>query len=331
MTLSYTNKETVKRDVTKEFVKKEADGEILLAFPTDKNVDGIYELHYQFADKANHITENNYRFTVNRNGSVYEYDHSLQAALNQYFKSPLVDFVITEYNPSPIKNSSVTITVDGVPITDPKWKVEEEQNPDGTDRWCVRRYTISSENFTADGKYKVVLASEDGAENRSEGNPEIVFWRDTTPPEIQLVTGLENEIVNAKEQKIKIRAFDAIGLAAIKVIVTDNNGNETTLYDEYFPDGTSQEITVTLSEGLRQHVKILARDRAWNSVDTDAESFAPHFEFVDRITVSENFFTRWYANPWVFFGSISGGLVFAIGGLAAVLFKKRRKQKDAEN
>lgn len=328
MSLYYTNMETVRQKVTKDYVVKETDGEIQLNFPTDRNVDGIYELHYVFTDMANHITENTYRFTVNRNGSVYEYSDDLLKLLNQYVYAADGNYRITEYNPSPIRNNSITITIDGVPITDPKWTVDDNPGPGSEERWSVHYYTIRNENFGTDGKYKVVLASEDGADNRSEGKPEIIFWKDTTAPEIQLVTGLEDEIVNAKTKEIKIRLFDAIGIAGVQLFVTDNDGKETLLLDESFPEGTTgKEIKATLSEGLRQHVAIRVKDRAQNITDSDAETFAPPFEFAERITVSQNFFTRWYANPWVFFGSIAGGLVIAISGFLVILLAKKRKTK----
>lgn len=326
-----TNMEKVDEDVTKLIVVSEENGVITLRFTEEENIDGIYKLKGTFIDMANHKTDIDLKFTVNRNGSVYEYSSDLLNLLNSYVYSADGQYTITEYNPSPVTARTVTITLDGTPLASPSWTMNDNRE-DGA-QWYRYAYTINPENFQQDGKYRVTVASDDGAENRSEANPDIVFWRDTTHPELPLITGMEESIVNANEQTVKIQVYDTIGIANIKVEVTDNDGNVTVLLNEDLPEGeTSVERSVVLKEGLRQHLRVTVTDRAGNKLDTDAEGFSPPYEFVDKITVSENFFTRWFADPWFFFGSIGGLAALGAGGATGVILVKRKKrEKEAES
>ena len=328
LTLTVTNMERSDVDVTKRFVKGEENGEIRLEFPEDENVDGIYLLTWRFGDKAGHLTEDTMKFTVNRNGSVFEYSKDLLELLNRHVVRADGVYTITEYNPSEVTGRALTVTVDGTPFAEPAW--ESETLRECGNKWYMYEYTVDAKNFENDGQYRVILASEDGAHNRTEATPDILFWVDTTPPELTLVRGMEHSVVNAKEQPVTLDVYDTIGLESLTVTVTDSDG--VTKRHEWIPDEeghTSYSFTIPVKEGLRQHVRVVVTDLAGNYLDTDAEGYVPAFEFVDEITVSENFFLRWYADPWRFYGSLTGiAMIGASSVLLLVLLKKRKRKAN---
>lgn len=332
--LTMTNMDISGQDVTEKFIQKHS--QLLNTDFSGTDIDGIYLLTFSFTDKAGHVTEDSYKFTINRNGSVYEYSEDLLGLINGYVQTVNGVYTITEYNPSPVEKSTVLITLDGEPLDDVKWKTETV-NENG-ENWYKYLHTIEAGNYTKDGRYRTTLTTEDGAENKTEntnsGGPEIIFWLDTTTPEISSITGLENSIINASKQDVRITVYDTIGLADIKVYVSENGGEEKLIVEKSeFAEGEESScfIDMTLQEGLRQHVRIVVTDKAGNTTDSDKDQLNAAIQFVDDITVSKNFFVRWYADPWVFFGSIGGGLTLIAGaiGLILILKKKKKERKDA--
>lgn len=336
VSLTMTNMDIKDMDVTDKFIKRE-DGKLRLNFDGEENNDGIYLLTYSFTDKAGHVTEDTYKFTVNRNGSVYEYSQDLLDLINHYVQKADGVYTITEYNPSPVTKSSIIITCDGEPNESVIWNTKTV-NENGAN-WYQYVHTIDPNNYLRDGKYRTTLSSEDGAENKTEntnsGKPEIIFWVDTTHPEITSVTGMEEAIVNAAKKEIQMSFYDTIGMANIKIYVSENGGSEKLVYekDTFETDKeTTFQTSIVLNEGLRKHVRIVVTDKAGNVIDSDVEGLNSAIKFVEEITVSENFFVRWYANPWVFFGSISGFLALCAGGVGGfLLFKKKKKEKKEDD
>ena len=92
-----------------------------------------------------------------------------------------------------------------------------------------------------------------------------------------------------------------------------------------FEDLSSCSDNFVVNSGLRQDVKLVAEDKAGNVTDTSSESFQPAYEFNDTITVSTNIFVRWFANTWLFVGSLVA-LAAIVGGI--IVFLKRRKGQE---
>ena len=74
----------------------------------------------------------------------------------------------------------------------------------------------------------------------------------------------------------------------------------------------------------------MAEDKAGNVLDTAAETFVPAFAFQPEITVSTNFFIRWYANTLLFWGSIVGIVAVITAGVVTGVAKKRKQQDEEE-
>ena len=86
----------------------------------------------------------------------------------------------------------------------------------------------------------------------------------------------------------------------------------------------------TLSESNdAQTVQIKVTDLAGNITDTASDDFNPGelYVFNDVITVSTNFFVRWYANTALFWGSI-GGVVVVTAAIWILIAAKRKKKSE---
>lgn len=343
------------KDVTADFVKvglneKGGSGSFDIAKKVDN--DGIYVLTVTMTDKAGHSTESHIKFTINRYGSVYEYSDYLTSLIKdggQYIAKNgdaaiTDDLVITEYNADRIVKGSlkIVITRDGETI-DTKFTASPEASDNtaiGSSGWYQYVYTISKENFTEDGVYNITITSEDATGNTSTSVPDnsvaangekildvMTFTVDTTAPEIRNIVGLDKKIVNAQEQDVKYTIVDVGGLQQIEVIV---NGQTADTITDFGDDLNSYAGTFTLSESNEaQTVQLKVTDLAGNVTDTASDDFNPgeRFVFNDVITVSTNFFVRWYANAPLFWGSI-GGAVVVTAGIWLLIVAKRKKNAE---
>jgi len=338
-------------DVTSEYIKtslNDKGGSGTFTFAKETANDGIYVLTATMKDKAGHTTESHVKFTVNRYGSVYEYSDYLVSLIKdggQYIKKNgdaaiTQDIVITEYNADRISADSlkILITRDGEKV-DTEFKsnpVASDTTQIGESGWYQYEYTISKSNFAKDGVYNITLTSKDNTGNESTSVPEnsfdsaskqiadtMKFTVDTTTPEIRNVVNLDKEIVNAQELNVKYTVVDVGGLAKIEVIV---NGKAVDTITDFGDDLNNYTGDFTISESnSAQTVQLKVTDLAGNITDTASDSFNPGDKYIfnDVITVSTNFFVRWYANTPLFWGSIGGVVVLAAG---CWLFIAKRKK-----
>lgn len=363
VTLLRTRKDEIEVNVTNDFINiasNEKGGSFSANEDTFKKVqenDGIYTLSIQITDKAENTSSEEVTFTVNRFGSVYTLGSYLSNTLNdKYVQSVDNDIVITEYNPDRLVKGKldVVVTRDGSPVDyeDGELKISPVVNElakIGSSGWYQYEYTISKSVFTdkngdpIDGIYKVYVGSEDTVGNKSENisydESEVMFRLDHTAPTIKSVSGLEKKIVNADEQKVSYEIFDSIGIAEIDVYYYGPNGEQV----DHIRDAEGEDVTDVLTnvtsysgeftisnDTSANPVRIYIKDLAGNVTDTDNEDFdIDSIDFNRAITVSTNFFVRWYANKAVFWSSIAAIAVVG-GGLAFFIATKRRKKDDAK-
>ena len=309
---------------------------ILDIFETKQDLDGIYTLTLTSKDMAGNEDSLEIVFTVNRYGSVYVYEQYLLDLIangGSYVYSVNEDLIITEYNADKLVPDSlkIEITVDGRPLENVQFTVTPEINNEvstGSSGWYQYKYTISKDNFATDGVYKISVSSKDATGNTPQNtNYEdmgMLFRVDSTKAEITSVVGLEKAIINAQELTVKYTAFDTIGIKSIVVYVDGVVVDEITDFAEDF-NNYSGSFTLTESTST-QVVRIVVEDMAGNITDTNAEDFAPAYDFHKAVTVSTNFFVRWYANKPLFWGSI-GGVVVVAGALWFFLAGKKKKEE----
>ena len=319
------------------------------SIPAEVENDGIYVLSIGMIDKAEHSTGSEIKFTLNRYGSVYEYDEELMGLIKdggQYVTSVDKDIVITEYNADRILEGSLKllITRDGEAI-----EADYTSNPEkiddkaaiGDSGWYQYVYTIKASNFEQDGVYKIALtseyAAEDSAKNESTSVPDnsmdtqgnavldtMTFTVDSAAPEIRNIVNLEEAIVNAQSLDVKYTVIDVGGLKSIEIILNGETIETITEFGESLFNYTGQ---FTIDENTEaQTVRIRVTDIAGNVTDTAAEDFNAEglYIFNDEVTVSTNFLVRWYANKALFWGSV-GGVVVLAAVLCAIFATKKKK------
>lgn len=362
VTLLRTRKDEINKDVTSDYINvstNDKGGSFAATEDTFKKIqenDGIYTLSVQITDKAENTSSDEVTFTVNRFGSVYSLGTYLSNDLNdKYVQSIDNDIVITEYNPDRLVegNLDVVVTRDGSPVEYGDGEltispVVNELAKIGSSGWYQYEYTISKNVFTddngnpIDGIYKVYVGSEDTVGNKSENisydESSVLFRLDHTAPTIKSVSGLDKKIVNADEQKVSYEVFDAIGIDSIDVYYYDGNGTRVdhirstdkgnTDVTDILSDLTNYTGSFTIgSSTTSEPVRIVIKDLAGNVTDTDSKDFdIDSIDFNRAITVSTNFFVRWFANKIVFGCSIAA--IIAVGGGLAFFIAIRKRRKD---
>lgn len=281
----------------------------------------------------------------------------------QYVTSVEDDLIVTEYNADKILEGSlkILITRDGETVDVDFTSDPENINAQvgiGESGWYQYVYTIKASNFEKDGVYKISLtskyAADDSAENESTSVPknsldeqgnEILdtmnFTVDSVAPEIRNIVNLDKRIADVDKivdgkLNVKYTIVDVGGLKNIEIIVngvTIQTLTEKDIADDLYNFTGSFDLEE--QDGTTAHkVRIKATDLAGNVTDTDSEDFLKAhsvdnedgtYVFFNEVTVSRNFFVRWYANQPLFWGSIGGVIVLAGAILVLIAYKRKKK------
>lgn len=284
-------------------------------FKVEQVVDDIYTLTASATDMAGNTSAPvTVVFSVNRFGSVYDLSQ-LQDINGKYVKS-VGDIVFTETNVDPLDHSSILLKLykNGTPADLVEGKDYTVAETGGSGLWSRYTYTINKNLFTDDARYSITVYSVDKASNINENideskEAEISFGVDKTSPVIVPID-LENGMqypVPGRDVSIEIK--DNLLLEGVTIYL---NGEKV----EYTESMGTYTFHVPESNS-KQSLRVAVVDAAGNEQEI----------VVDGFLVSTNIFARWYNNTALFWGSLSGVAVVAIGAIWLIVAGKKKKKE----
>ncbi|OCA87665.1 hypothetical protein A8F94_07365 [Bacillus sp. FJAT-27225] len=286
-------------------------------FKKTKENDDLYTLTASLVDFAGNQTTQTIQFSVNRFGSVYAFDESLQAIEGKYVQNEQ-DIILTETNVDSLKKDTIRVkmTKNGTPVDLVQGTDYTVSESGGGGTWSQYKYVIGKALFASDGKYTVTLYSEDAAGNINENidetkKAEISFGIDKTAPVITPIDIESGEQYPLETKPVTISIKDNLVLQDATIYLNDV---------EVAHQANGENYTFEIpSSNQKQKVKIVAVDAAGNELTKE----------VKDLLVSTNPIVRWYNDKKLFFGSLSS--IGAIGVALTALLLFRRKKAVSES
>lgn len=279
-------------------------------FPTQKEVDDIYTLRANATDKAGNHFESFITFSVNRFGSIYQFDETLNQINGKYVNEAL-DVVFSETNVDTLVQgkNKLNLSVNGQPKTLNAGTDYTVAESGGDGSWKVYTYTLPKELFKTDGVYIVSSYSEDNAGNINENtandkNAIIQFAVDKTAPQVVFENLKNDESYNDQEYEARMSAIDNILLSDVEITVDGDKVETTQEGDEY--------VFTIPEKASKQDIKATVRDAAGNVTTETAEG----------VVITTNAFVRLINNTWAMIGIIAGLVV--VGGVTTLLVLRKK-------
>lgn len=308
-------------------------------YSVNEKPDQVYYLHVNSLDMAGNEAELTYRFSLNRNGSVYDMNLARQATAGTYYQSQVMkDLQMIEMNVDEVEQFAVYVSRNGVLIpavmSDVYYPKTEDvvlynmERQGNEQLGYVYTYTLFGENFAKEGTYQVALYSKDAAGNEvsstlKDKDAGLHFIIDNTPPQI-VMDGIEaGGIYDASQKKVNVMFSDNGKLTEARLSLHNDKGEEISSWD-YMELATAEEpLMLEIAEyGGGQRFLYRAVDAAGNELL--AESMEPG---------SADFIIT--TNPWIRLIKSRKNIVTACGiaaagvgisGVAAGLYYRRRKR-----
>lgn len=238
----------------------------------NEKADDIYYLTVTACDKAGNDASLTYRFSLNRNGSAYDFADIIRLMENPYNTYlGMEDIVITEMNVDQVDEFEVFISRNGAL----GYKAAYEKEVQGADNiGYTYTYRIKRENFAEEGSYRLSMYSKDRAGNEVNNSiaidgKEVEFIIDNTAPKV-VIDGVETgKVYDVEAQEVGIVVTDNFRLAEAELTLVnkDNEVLDSWNYMELSKEGDTLYITIP---EYREEVSLLYRikDAAGNEVQT---------------------------------------------------------------
>lgn len=310
-----------------------------ILYNVNEKPDQVYYLHVNSLDMAGNEAELTYRFSLNRNGSVYDMSLARQATEGTYYQSrAMKDLQMIEMNVDEVEQFAVYVSRNGVLIPAvmsdvyyPKtedvvlYNVERQGNEQ---LGYVYTYTLFGENFAKEGTYQVALYSRDAAGNEvsstlKDKDAGLHFIIDNTPPQI-VMDGIEaGGIYDASQKKVNVMFSDNGKLTEARLSLHNDKGEEINSWDYMELAAAENPLMLEIEEyGGGQRFLYRAVDAAGNELLAESmESGSADFVIT--------------TNPWIRLVKSRKNIVTACGiaaagvgvsGVAAGLYYRRRKR-----
>ncbi|MDE7479624.1 MAG: hypothetical protein K2M91_17090, partial [Lachnospiraceae bacterium] len=262
--------------------------QFILRDMTDK-ADNVYYLTVTAHDRAGNTSELTYRFSLNRNGSVYDIKKLADFVENQYNRyDGLGEIQIVEMNVDAVDEFELYISRNGELGYKAKY-IKEIIGSEETGYTYI--YKIDENNFAEEGTYRLILYSKDRAGNEVNNaedihGREISFIVDNTAPKV-IINGVESGVVydvGAQTVQIVVRDNFKLEEAVFSLVNKENKVLESWDYMELAGEGETMDITIPK---YNEEVSLLykVRDAAGNEMQTVLEEqgiFADFSEMTDK-------------------------------------------------
>lgn len=310
-----------------------------ILYNVNEKPDQVYYLHVNSLDMAGNEAELTYRFSLNRNGSVYDMSLARQATEGTYYQSQVMkDLQMIEMNVDEVEQFAVYVSRNGVLIPTVMSDVYHPMTEDvvlynmerqGNEKLgYVYTYTLFGENFDKEGTYQVALYSKDAAGNEvsstlKDKDAGLHFIIDNTPPQI-VMDGIEaGGIYDASQKKVNVMFSDNGKLTEARLSLHNDKGEEINSWDYMELAAAENPLMLEIAEyGGGQRFLYRAVDAAGNELLAESmESGSADFVIT--------------TNPWIRLVKSRKNIVTACGiaaagvgvsGVAAGLYYRRRKR-----
>ncbi len=288
-------------------------------FDRKKIYDDIYTLTVNVEDRAGNEVEKTIRFSINRFGSVYEFDKEL-ITLNGKYHTFVDDIKVIEENPTKIKDIEILLFKNNKTIKLIQNKNFKIIKTGGSGQWYTNTYIIYKENFKEDGIYRIALRSKDEAGNITENgfynkHANIYFGVDHTKPIIHITNLEDNKIYSEEFRKIKMLVDDNLMLSSIYVYLDHKELIAWNKEDIRKIKEQQDYFSFTISNTLKKshNLKVVCMDEAGNKVVNEVKNFYITTDWTVKLI---------HNKILIYFGIA----VLCVGGFGLLHYVKKKKE-----
>lgn len=285
-------------------------GQIITFANFGKNMDDIYTLKAETTDKAGNAYSTEIVFSVNRDGSTYQYNDYTEELLKKGYTNNPKDIVVSEINVDSLTLSELTLSKNGTVLTLKEGQDYDVQKSGGDVSWKEYVYTIHAANFEDEGDYTISIYSEDKAKNKTTNTSkakQVEFIVDKTSPVISVANLQEGGHYKTDEQEFTANVDDNMALDKVEYYV---DGELKESFDEKAVIEQNGALKLKVGSAAKfQEVSVKAYDKADNEPTI----------VTMNVLVSASGWVQFYNNKPLFFGTIILILLIVVGGVIIVM------------
>lgn len=225
--------------------------------------DDCYVIKATATDKAGHQAEASVNYRVNRFGSTYTLNPSLQRLVENYYGHAADDFSIIETNVDRLESYEVSYTLDNEIVNLVEGVDYEVVQSANQNQWQQYEYQFHASGFAREGVYVLSVSSVDAAGNVTDNkakNVMLEFCIDNTAPSC-IISGVSEgqRFAEDEEFHIGVEVYDNISVDTVSVRV---NGVEKYTQAD-MTDGRLSEIAID-RDIQEQMIEVVCTDPAGN-------------------------------------------------------------------
>lgn len=285
-------------------------GQVITFANFGKNMDDIYTLKAETTDKAGNAYSTEIVFSVNRDGSTYQYNDYTEELLKKGYTNNPKDIVVSEINVDSLTLSELTLSKNGTVLTLKEGQDYDVQKSGGDVSWKEYVYTIHAANFEDEGDYTISIYSEDKAKNKTTNTSKakhVEFIVDKTSPVISVANLQDGGHYKTDEQEFTANVDDNMALDKVEYYV---DGELKESFDEKAVIEQNGALKLKVGSAAKfQEVSVKAYDKADNEPTI----------VTMNVLVSASGWVQFYNNKPLFFGTIILILLIVVGGVIIVM------------